>query len=149
MAQWTPAPQQAHPATATPTLAEYVREAARQLTFGGWRVTQQQVDPAAPWHLAAAKGAKWRVVQILLPGTGAGERHAERLRLGVAALVPAKFGTMEQWLAHLQPGGRIVFGIDILSGHAWHTAFTGAHDLVARFEPAPGAVAPSAVAPGR
>jgi hypothetical protein len=146
MAYWTPARHrlEATPATpppATLSLAVYVQEAARQLQVGGWRVTQQRASPGAPWHLAAAKGAKWRVVQILLPGTGATARHEERQRLGAAALVPAKLGTMEQWLAHLRPGGRVVFGMDPLSGHAWHTAFTSAHDLAARFGAVP-------VAPG-
>lgn len=119
------------------SFADYVQEAARQLKASGWRVTQQQPSPAVPWHLAASKGLKWCVVQVLLPGTDANVLHDERQRLGAAARVPAKFGTMEQWLAHVRPGGVVAFGVHTLSGYAWGSAATSGRELAARFGAAP------------
>ena len=105
------------------TVADLVPEAARRLAAAGWRVLYAQATTAAAWHLIAATGrersARWCVVQLLLPGADAAARHDGRQRLGTAALVPVRLGTMEQWVAHVRPDGQLAFGVDVLSGHAW------------------------------
>jgi hypothetical protein len=87
------------------------------------------VCPAAdaPWHVAAQRGAKWRVIQVLAPATGARERLSRRIQLGESAQLPACLGSMELWHAHVQPGGHLTFGCDALSGTAWGTDRDEAH----------------------
>ena len=121
---------QVRAATVTRALEGYLRErasaphdligaAVRQLTREGWTVCAVHADADAPWHVAARRGARWRVVQVLAPATGSHERQAGRLRLGEAARIPAALGRMEQWLAHVQPGGHLTFGRDALCGADW------------------------------
>lgn len=96
-----------------------VGAAARQLVAEGWIVRRIRSDAGAPWHVAAHRGTKWRVVQVLAPATGAGERQRSRVQLGTAAQIPSYLGSMELWHAHVRPGGYLTFGRDLLSGSAW------------------------------
>ena len=101
------------------TLEEFIAEAARQLKAAGWRIARCRGGQDAAWHLAAWKGERWRVVQVLAPATERARRQQARVRLGQAAQLPARAGSMEQWLGHVRPGGHITFGHDVLSGAAW------------------------------
>jgi hypothetical protein len=101
------------------TLADFIALAARQLTADGWEIARCRGSAEAAWHLAASKGAKWRVVQVLVPATAPARRLQDKIRLGEAAQLGARAGSMEQWLAHVRPGGHVTFGRDVLSGSAW------------------------------
>jgi hypothetical protein len=76
-------------------------------------------EPLAEWHVAARRSAKWRVVQVLEPGTTPAARNERRLGLGQSVRLAPKLGTMEQWVAHVRPGGGIVFGAEVLYGAMW------------------------------
>jgi hypothetical protein len=106
----------------TRTLDDFIAEAARQLKADDWTIARCRHDPGVVWHVAAHKGAQWLVVQVIAPGTAASSRQEDKLRLGEAARLPSKAGRMEQWLAHIQPGGRVTFGHDTLSTSAWAMA---------------------------
>ena len=101
------------------TLDDFIAEAARQLKGDGWTIAQCRHDAGIAWHVAARKGERWLVVQVLGPGTAPASRQEEKLRLGSAAQMPVKSGRMEQWLAHVRPDGYVTFGHDTLSGSAW------------------------------
>jgi hypothetical protein len=101
--------------------AQLVNLATAELAANGWKTLRCQVVESAPWHIAVCKGASWRVIQILTPASSAEQRQASRRALGLAAQLPGKMGSMEQWLAHVRPGGRVVFGVDHLSSTAWST----------------------------
>jgi hypothetical protein len=100
-------------------LDDFIAEAARQLKADGWRIARCRGGGDAAWHLAATRGAKWRVVQVLVPATAPARRQRDKMRLGEAAQLSANTGRMEQWLAHVRPGGYVTFGQDVLSGTAW------------------------------
>jgi len=93
--------------------------ATTRLRSDGWSVAAVHREPLAPWHVAATKASRWRVVQILPPATPATDRHDRRLSLAHSVRLAAKQGTMEQWLAHTRPGGRVIFGAEILYGQMW------------------------------
>ncbi len=90
-----------------------------ELTANGWITLGSQTDETAPWHLAVRKGVSWRVIQILAPASTPAQRQEGRRNLGVTVQLPGRMGKMEQWLAHVRPGGRIVFSVDHLSSTAW------------------------------
>jgi hypothetical protein len=98
------------------TLDDFVAVAAQQLKAAGWKIARCRGGRDAPWHLAARKGERWRVVQVLAPATAPASRHHERIRLGQAARLSWRSGTMEQWLGHVRPGGHVTFGQDVLPG---------------------------------
>jgi hypothetical protein len=106
----------------TLTLEDFIAEAARQLKADNWTIARCRHDAGVAWHVAARKGEQWLVVQVLGPGTAAASRQRDKLRLGEAARLPSKAGRMEQWLAHVRPGGRVTFGHDTLSAYAWAVA---------------------------
>lgn len=93
--------------------------AAVRLRGDGWRVAAVHHEPLAHWHVAARRSGKWRIVQVLSPGTPPAARNERRIDLGQTVRLAAKLGTMEQWAAHIRPGGRIVFGSEILYGAMW------------------------------
>ena len=101
------------------TLEDFIAEAAKQLKAAGWRIARCQGGPDVAWHLAARRGGRWRVVQVLVPATLPASRQQERIRLGQAAQLTGRAGSMEQWLGHIRPGGHVTFGLDILSGSVW------------------------------
>ena len=96
-----------------------VQLAATRLRAIGWDVAAVHYESAAPWHLAARRASRWRVVQVLAPATPAVVRQDRRRALGEAVRLTVKQGTMEQWSAHIRPGGRIVFGSEVLNGTIW------------------------------
>ena len=104
-----------------------VGAAVRQLTREGWKVCGIRPEADSPWHVVAQRGVKWRVVQVLAPATAPRERQMRRLRLGEAAQIPTSLGRMETWLAHVRPGGRLIFSHDSLSGSAWGSDPDAAH----------------------
>ena len=104
------------------TLDYFVTEAVRQLQANGWNVARRQSDSDAVWHVAAKKGERWLVVQVLVPATAFTSRREDKLRLSQAAHLAGKVGRMEQWLAHVGPGGSVSFGHDTLSSTAWASA---------------------------
>ena len=106
-------------AAAAAAWSELVGLAAAQLRAGGWRVEAMREEKLASWHLVARRGAKWCVVQILAPGTLAAARQTRRRELGETVRLAPRLGTMEQWGAHVRPGGRVMFGMETLSGTAW------------------------------
>jgi hypothetical protein len=108
----------------TRALDEFIAVAARQLKAAGWTIARCRGGRDAPWHLAARKGEQWRVVQVLAPATGPARRQQERLRLGQAARLSGRTGTMEQWLGHVRPDGRVTFGHDVLASAVWGTPET-------------------------
>ena len=110
-----------------PEHGDLVREAARLLAGEGWTVKAVRHDAAAPWHVAAQRGSRWRVVQVQPPATGPHERLASVVRLGEAAQIPTKLGIMELWYAHVRPGGGLTFGHNVLSGSAWGRDENGTH----------------------
>ena len=125
---------------------DVVRCAAQRLHGAGWRVRYVQLVEATPWHIMASNGTKWRVVQVLAPGASANMRQEGRQMLGSTVMVPARLGTMEQWLAHIRPGGRIAFGTDLLSGYAWagdDTSSDTLRDRLGRLAVQAGALTPS------
>src|SRR5436190_1348663 len=77
-------------------LAQYVQAAAAALAAQGWKVLRRQDGPAAAWHVIARKGAKVRIVQVVVPATPAAVRQQGRARLGETARLPTGLGTMEQ-----------------------------------------------------
>lgn len=148
---WPPAPA-AHPAADQIQPSDLVRRAVHRLEGEGWTVRATCTDAAASWHVAAQRGSKWRVVLILAPGSGGRDRQASRARLGDAVRLAGALGSMELWPAHVQPGGRLTFGCDMLSRTAWGTmGDNDADHLRARLgiaaeiaaEPSGGAAAPA------
>jgi hypothetical protein len=142
----------------TRALEEFIAVAARQLEAAGWTVAGCRGGRDAPWHLAARKGEQWRVVQVLAPGTGPASRQQARLRLGQTARLSGRTGTMEQWLGHVRPDGRVTFGHDVLASAVWgaretQQALRERLGLGARPEPRvtpqPASAAPPAPAPER
>jgi hypothetical protein len=103
------------------TLDDFVAEAAKQLQADGWAIARCDSAPDAAWHVAARKGARWLVVQVLIPATVIASRCADKLRLGHTVHLPSKLGRMEQWLAHVRPDGHVTFSHDSLSSSAWAT----------------------------
>ncbi|HEX2035127.1 MAG TPA: hypothetical protein VHS99_13160 [Chloroflexota bacterium] len=101
------------------TLDDFLREAAAVLEAQGWKVTQCQTEDGVAWHLAARKGDKWRLVQVVLPATCPADCQEGRRRLGEAAQLPARLGSMEQWMAHIRPDGRVTFGPYTLNPQIW------------------------------
>ena len=101
------------------TLEDFIAVAARQLKADGWKIARCQGGRDAAWHLAARRGERWRLVQVLLPGTVPAGRQQGKIRLGEAGQLSAKAGSMEQWVAHVRPGGHVTFAHDVLSGFAW------------------------------
>lgn len=85
----------------------------------GWKVARRQFEPEGAWHLAARKGEKWRLVQVMLPATCPAECQEGRRRLGEAGQLPARLGSMEQWMAHVRPDGRVTFGPYTLNPQIW------------------------------
>src|SRR5688500_627461 len=79
--------------------------ASAQLRATGWTVEATHEERAAAWHVAARRGEKWCVVQILPPATTAAQRQQRRRELGSAVRLTPRRGTMEQWGAHVRPGG--------------------------------------------
>lgn len=104
---------------AAETWRRLVELAARRLSTDGWQVAAVHHEPLAPWHVAARRAGRWRVVQVLAPATPAPARNDRRIGLAQSVRLAAKQGTMEQWLAHVRPGGRIVFGAEVLYGAMW------------------------------
>ncbi len=101
------------------TLDDFLKEAAAVLEAQGWKVTQRQCGQEAPWHLAARKGEKWRLVQVMLPASTPLHCQAARKVLGELAQLPARLGSMEQWMAHVRPDGRVTFGPYTLNPQLW------------------------------
>ena len=96
--------------------------ATARVRSSGWRVAQARAEPEATWHLVARRGAQWLVIQVLAPGSSGAERRARRRQLGEEVRLASRRGTMEQWFAHVQPGGHLVFGSDALNGLLWSAA---------------------------
>ena len=104
----------------TPTVWRHlVTLAAERLNGDGWKVEATRQDPESPWHVAARRGQKWCVVQLLEPASAASTRQARRRDLGQSVRLTPRHGTMQQWAAHIRPGGRVVFGAETLNGLAW------------------------------
>lgn len=101
------------------TLDDFLNEATAVLEAQGWKVARRQTVPSAPWHLAARKGEKWRLVQIMLPATAPAYCQEARKSLGELAQLPARLGSMEQWMAHVRPDGRVTFGPYTLNPQIW------------------------------
>lgn len=101
------------------TLDEFLKEAAVVLEAQGWKVMQRLAEPDAPWHLSARKGEKWRLVQIMLPASAPASCQEARKHLGEVAQLPARLGSMEQWMAHVRPDGRVTFGPYTLNPQLW------------------------------
>ncbi len=101
------------------TLEEFLTEAAAVLEAQGWKVARRYPECDAPWHLAARKGEKWRLVQIMLPASAPAQCQEARKHLGEMAQLPARLGSMEQWMAHVRPDGRVTFGPYILNPQIW------------------------------
>ena len=101
------------------TLDEFLKEAAATLEAQGWKVARRQSALGAPWHLAARKGEKLRLVQVLLPATASAQCQEGRRLLGELAQLPGRMGSMEQWMAHVRPDGRVTFGPYILNAQIW------------------------------
>ena len=85
----------------------------------GWRVARSQCQSGMAWHLAARKGEKWRLVQIMLPASTPANCQEARRHLGEVAQLPARLGSMEQWMAHIRPDGRVTFGPYTLNPQLW------------------------------
>lgn len=100
-------------------LNDFLREAAAVLEAQGWKVSQRQPESSAPWHLAARKGEKWRLVQVVLPATAPAQCQEGRKLLGEVAQLPSRLGSMEQWMAHVRPDGRVTFGPYTLNPQLW------------------------------
>lgn len=101
------------------TLDEFLKEAAATLEAQGWKVARRQPTVGAAWHLAARKGEKWRLIQVLLPATAPAQCQEGRRLLGELAQLPGRLGSMEQWMAHVRPDGRVTFGPYILNAQIW------------------------------
>jgi hypothetical protein len=99
--------------------ADLVQAVAKTLRASGWKVTRCCAEPDAAWHVVAYRATRWRVVQVVAPATVPAVRQAGRLRLSDAARLSARAGSMEQWLAHIRPDGRPVFGPHILTSQRW------------------------------
>jgi hypothetical protein len=100
-------------------LEDFLREAAVVLEAQGWKVARRQTTIAAEWHLAARKGEKWRLVQVMLPATAPVVCQEGRRRLGELVQLPGRMGSMEQWVAHIRPDGRVTFGPYTLNPQIW------------------------------
>ncbi len=101
------------------TLEDFLREAAAVLEAQGWKVARRQGQAGVAWHLASRKGEKWRLVQVMLPATCPAECQEGRRLLGETAQLPARLGSMEQWMAHVRPDGRVTFGPYTLNPQIW------------------------------
>ena len=101
------------------SLDDFLREAAAVLEAQGWKVAHRHPLTDSPWHLAARKGEKWRLVQVLPPATAPVRCQEGRKLLGEHAMLPARLGSMEQWMAHVRPDGRVTFGPYILNPQIW------------------------------
>jgi hypothetical protein len=101
------------------TLDDFLREAAAVLEAQGWKVARRQGGPGRAWHLAVRKGEKWRLVQIMLPATCPADCQEGRRLLGETAQLPGRLGSMEQWMAHVRPDGRVTFGPYTLNPQIW------------------------------
>jgi hypothetical protein len=85
---------------------------------------------------------------VLAPATAPADRQQERIRLGQAARLSGRTGTMEQWLGHVRPGGHVTFGHDVLTGAVWGGVDTP-EELQLRFgHPAQGESVDTTGAPG-
>jgi hypothetical protein len=104
------------------TLDDFLKEAAAVLEATGWKIARRQGGSGVAWHLAARKGEKWRLVQIMLPATCPAECQEGRRLLGETAQLPARLGSMEQWMAHVRPDGRVTFGPYTLNPQIWGNA---------------------------
>ncbi len=98
---------------------QLVELAAARLRGAGWRVDSLRHERDAAWHVAARRGDKWCIVQVLAPATSADARQVRRRELGEAVRLTPRRGTMEQWFAHVRPGGQVVFGTEALNGVLW------------------------------
>jgi hypothetical protein len=85
----------------------------------GWVVVRRYAHPDAAWHFAARRGKRWRVIQIVAPAAAPADLQRWRLALGEAARLPPRLGSMEQWLGHVRPDGRVTFGAYVLHGQRW------------------------------
>ncbi|MBI3969693.1 MAG: hypothetical protein HY332_00270 [Chloroflexi bacterium] len=101
------------------TLEEFLQEACTTLQARGWKIVGYQDGVEAVWHIVAQKGAKLRVIQLVLPATEPSVLQDGRRLLGDAVRLPTNRGSMEQWLAHVRPDGHISFGPYILNGQRW------------------------------
>ncbi len=101
------------------TLEDFLGEAAAVLEAQGWKVARRQGQAGVAWHLASRKGEKWRLVQVMLPATCPAECQEGRRLLGETAQLPARLGSMEQWMAHVRPDGRVTFGPYTLNPQIW------------------------------
>ena len=101
------------------TLEDFLREAAAVLEAQGWKVARRQGQAGVAWHLASRKGEKWRLVQVMLPATCPADCQEGRRLLGETAQLPARLGSMEQWMAHVRPDGRVTFGPYTLNPQIW------------------------------
>jgi hypothetical protein len=107
--------------TSKQSFALLVEQAASQIAGQGWTILKRETDDEAAWHIVAAKAKRLRVVQIVPPATPPTVRQEARLRLGEAARLPGSLGSMEQWLAHVRPDGRCLFGAFLLNAQRWAT----------------------------
>jgi hypothetical protein len=101
------------------TLEDFLKEASAVLEAQGWKVARRLPDEESPWHLAARKGEKWRLVQVMLPASAPATCQEARKLLGEVAQLPARLGSMEQWMAHVRPDGRVTFGPYTLNPQLW------------------------------
>lgn len=111
------------------TLNDFLEEAVAVLEAQGWKVARRQPEDDAPWHLAARKGEKWRLVQIMLPASPPALCQEARKNLGEVAQLPARLGSMEQWIAHVRPDGRVTFGPYTLNPQLWGSDTTALERL--------------------
>lgn len=101
------------------SLDDFLREASVALEGQGWRVVLRRDLTESPWHLICRKVDKWRVVQVLTPAVSHQVTENARRSLGRNVQLPARLGTMEQWVAHVRPDNRCTFGPYILNPQIW------------------------------
>jgi len=112
------------------SLDDFLREAITVLEAQGWRIVRQSTEEAVPWHIAGRKGEKWRLIQIVTPATSHTVTQSGRRLLGQHVQLPARLGTMEQWVAHIRPDGRCNFGPYTLNPQVWGSD----NDVITRLE---------------
>jgi hypothetical protein len=100
-------------------LRQCVLAAVADLEAHGWAILRRRSGSGDAWHIVSMKGARLRVIQIVPPATPAARRQQGRALLGERTHVPASLGTMEQWLAHLCPDGRVIFRPYVLHPRHW------------------------------
>jgi hypothetical protein len=135
-----PAPPAA-PAPEPPPSGAFARlvcQAGATLQAQGWVVVRRHPHPDAAWHFAVRRGKRWRVIQLVLPAAAPAERQRRRRVLGEAARLPLRLGSMEQWLGHVRPDGRVAFGRDVLHGQRWAES-PQADEALARLDLGPAA----------